>query len=168
MLPKPPSQIFHSQTPSPLGHVLLVANDQGLIGVWFAHRQQHLPDTRHWISHAAHPTLRAAAQQLEEYFSGQRQTFDLPCHPAWGTPFQRAVWLALQSIPYGQTQTYGDIARDIGKPQAVRAVGAAIGHNPHSLIVPCHRVVGASGSLTGYAGGLDRKTFLLDHEAHHA
>ena len=164
----PPSPIFQCHTPSPLGDVLLGASDQGLIGVWFAHRQQHLPDTRQWVNHEAHPTLRAAAQQLHDYFSGQRQNFDLSCHPAWGTPFQRAVWRALQRIPYGQTRTYGDIARDIGKPKAVRAVGAAIGQNPHTLVVPCHRVVGAHGALTGYAGGLDRKTYLLAHETLHA
>jgi methylated-DNA-[protein]-cysteine S-methyltransferase len=111
--------------------------------------------------------LKAAAQQLTEYFSGQRHTFDVPIHSAWGTPFQRAVWQALQRIPYGHTSTYGEIARAIGNANAVRAVGAAIGQNPHTIIVPCHRVVGANGSLTGFAGGLDRKTFLLAHENAH-
>jgi methylated-DNA-[protein]-cysteine S-methyltransferase len=110
----------------------------------------------------------AAATQLREYFDGQRQTFDIQLQPAWGTPFQRAVWQALQRIPYGHTSTYGDIARDIDNPKAVRAVGAAIGQNPHSIIVPCHRVLGANGSLTGFAGGLDRKKHLLALEATHA
>jgi methylated-DNA-[protein]-cysteine S-methyltransferase len=151
-----------------LGDVLLAVTEQGLAGVWFVHRQEHMPDSSQWTTHETHPTLIAAAQQLNEYFSGQRQSFDLPLQPAWGTPFQRAVWQALQRIPYACTSTYGDIARDIGNPKAVRAVGAAIGQNPHTIIVPCHRVMGANGSLTGFAGGLDRKTFLLAHEAAHA
>ena len=127
-----------------------------------------MPDSSAWQTDNGHPTLQAAAQQLAEYFLGERHTFELPLHPTWGTPFQRAVWQALQHIPYGQTSTYGDIARDIGNPNAVRAVGAAIGQNPHSIVVPCHRVVGANGSLTGFAGGLDRKKYLLAHEATHA
>ena len=148
--------------------MLLAATEQGLAGVWFVHGQEHMPDSSEWTTDDAHPTLAAAAQQLREYFSGQRQSFDLPLQPAWGTPFQRDVWQALQRIPFGRTSTYGDIARDIGNPKAVRAVGAAIGQNPHTIVVPCHRVVGANGSLTGFAGGLDRKQYLLSHEATHA
>ena len=148
--------------------MLLAATEQGLAGVWFVHDQEHMPDSSEWTTDDAHPTLAAAAQQLREYFSGQRQSFDLPLQPAWGTPFQRDVWQALQRIPFGRTRTYGDIARDIGNPKAVRAVGAAIGQNPHTIVVPCHRVVGANGSLTGFAGGLDRKQYLLSHEATHA
>jgi methylated-DNA-[protein]-cysteine S-methyltransferase len=151
-----------------LGDVLLAATEQGLAGVWFVHRQEHMPDSSQWTTDEEHPTLLAAAQQLHEYFSGKRQSFDLPLQPAWGTPFQRAVWQALQRIPYAHTSTYGDIARDIGNPNAVRAVGAAIGQNPHTIVVPCHRVVGANGSLTGFSGGLDRKKHLLHHEATHA
>ena len=157
--------IFQSQTTSPLGDVLLAATEQGLAGVWFVHRQENMPDSSQWTTDETHPTLVAAAQQLQEYFSGQRQSFDLPLQPTWGTPFQRSVWQALQRIPYGGTSTYGEIARAIGNPKAVRAVGAAIGQNPHSIIVPCHRVVGANGSLTGFAGGLDRKKHLLHLEA---
>jgi methylated-DNA-[protein]-cysteine S-methyltransferase len=164
----PTPRIFQSHTTSPLGDVLLAATEHGLAGVWFVHRQEHMPDSRSWVTDEAHPTLLAAAQQLQEYFSGQRQSFDLPVQPAWGTPFQRAVWQALQRIPYGRTSTYGDIARDIGNPKAVRAVGAAIGQNPHTIIVPCHRVVGTNGALTGFAGGLERKQHLLAHEATHA
>jgi methylated-DNA-[protein]-cysteine S-methyltransferase len=164
----PLRRIVQSHTTSPLGDVLLAATEQGLAGVWFVHRQEHMPDSSQWTTDETHPTLIAAAQQLHDYFSGQRQSFDLPLQPAWGTAFQRAVWQALQRIPYGRTSTYGDIARDIGNPNAVRAVGAAIGQNPHTIVVPCHRVVGANGSLTGFAGGLDRKTFLLAHEAAHA
>jgi methylated-DNA-[protein]-cysteine S-methyltransferase len=164
----PLTRIFQSHTTSPLGDLVLAATEQGLAGVWFVHGQEHMPDSSHWMTDEAHPTLLAAAQQLHDYFSGQRQSFDLPLQPAWGTPFQRAVWQALQRIPYGHTRTYGDIARDIGNPKAVRAVGAAIGQNPHTIVVPCHRVVGANGSLTGFAGGLDRKQHLLAHEAKHA
>jgi methylated-DNA-[protein]-cysteine S-methyltransferase len=160
--------ITQSHTTSPLGDVMLAATSQGLAGVWFIHRQEHLPDSSKWTSDERHPVLMAAARQLHEYFLGHRQSFDLPLQPAWGTPFQRAVWQALQRIPYGLTRTYGDIARDIGNPKAVRAVGAAIGQNPHSIIVPCHRVLGANGSLTGFAGGLDRKKHLLALEASHA
>jgi methylated-DNA-[protein]-cysteine S-methyltransferase len=163
----PLPRILQSHTTSPLGDVLLAATEQGLAGVWFVHRQEHMPDSSQWMTDDSHPTLLVAAQQLHEYFLGQRQSFDLPVQPAWGTPFQRAVWQALQRIPYGRTSTYGYIARDIGNPKAVRAVGAAIGQNPHSIIVPCHRVVGANGSLTGFAGGLDRKQHLLAFEATH-
>jgi methylated-DNA-[protein]-cysteine S-methyltransferase len=159
--------LFQNYCSSPLGEVLLAASEQGLAGVWFVQGQQHMPDTSAWRTNEAHPTLKTAAQQLTEYFSGQRHTFDVPIHSAWGTPFQRAVWQALQRIPYGHTSTYGEIARAIGNANAVRAVGAAIGQNPHTIIVPCHRVVGANGSLTGFAGGLDRKTFLLAHENAH-
>ena len=165
---KPTALICQSHTTSPLGDVLLAATEQGLAGVWFVHRQEHLPDSSQWVTDNAHPTLMAAATQLREYFEGQRQTFEIQLQPAWGTPFQRAVWQALQRIPYGHTSTYGDIARDIDNPKAVRAVGAAIGQNPHSIIVPCHRVLGANGSLTGFAGGLDRKKHLLALEATHA
>lgn len=165
MLQPPP--IFQSRTPSPLGDVLLATIDQSLIGVWFVQGQAHMPDTQHWIDHDAHPTLQAAAHQLHEYFNGQRQTFDVPLQAAWGTAFQRAVWQGLQRIPYGRTVSYGQLARDMKNPQAVRAVGAAIGQNPHSILVPCHRVLGANGALTGFAGGLERKKYLLAHETRH-
>ena len=164
----PTSATYQMHTTSPLGDVLLAANEHGLTGLWFVHRQAHMPDSRQWLTDDAHPVMQIAAQQLLEYFSGERRTFDLPLHTHWGTPFQRAVWQALKRIPYGQTLSYGDIARDIANPKAVRAVGAAIGQNPHSILVPCHRVVGANGSLTGFSGGLDRKTHLLAHEATHA
>ena len=160
--------IYQMHSTSPLGDVLLAATAQGLAGVWFVHRQEHMPNSSAWVSDNAHPTLKAAATQLREYFDGQRQSFEIELQPAWGTPFQRAVWQSLQRIPYGHTSTYGDIARDMGNPKAVRAVGAAIGQNPHSIIVPCHRVLGANGSLTGFAGGLDRKKHLLALEAMYA
>jgi methylated-DNA-[protein]-cysteine S-methyltransferase len=164
---QPMLPIFQSHTTSPLGDLLLAATEQGLAGVWFVHRQAHMPDSRQWLTDDTHPTLLLTARQLNAYFLGERHTFELVLHPTWGTPFQRSVWQALQRIPYGRTSTYGDIARDIGKPKAVRAVGAAIGQNPHSIIVPCHRVMGVNGSLTGFAGGLDRKQYLLAHETSH-
>lgn len=108
----------------------------------------------------ATPLLRQAAQELEEYFAGTRQTFSVPVSPA-GTPFQLRVWEALRAIPYGQTRTYGQIAAATGNPLASRAVGMANNRNPIAIVVPCHRVIGADGHLTGYAGGLDKKTFLL-------
>ena len=165
---QPKATLVQSRIGSPLGEVLMAASEQGLAGVWFVHRQEHMPDHSQWAMNDAHPVLRAAAQQLNAYFLGERHSFELPLYPAWGTPFQRAVWQALQRIPYGKTSTYGGIDHDIGNPKAVRAVGAAIGQNPHSIIVPCHRVVGANGSLTGFAGGLDRKKHLLAHEATYA
>ncbi|MBC7547065.1 MAG: methylated-DNA--[protein]-cysteine S-methyltransferase [Polaromonas sp.] len=154
--------------PSPLGAITLAATSQGLAGVWFV-GQQHLPtalvDTQHaWPVDAGHALLQLASQQLAEYFSGQRQHFDLPLDLSGGTEFQQAVWQALLTIEHGCTRSYGEVSQGIGKPAAVRAVGAAIGRNPMSIVVPCHRVLGANGSLTGYAGGLPRKTHLLTLE----
>lgn len=111
--------------------------------------------------------LKEAEHQLQAYFSGQRQDFDLPLDLSRGTDFQRGVWQALINLPFGSTTTYANLARQIGRPDAVRAVGAAIGRNPISVIVPCHRVLGTDGSLTGYAGGLERKIELLRIEGHH-
>jgi methylated-DNA-[protein]-cysteine S-methyltransferase len=111
--------------------------------------------------------LDAAATQLNDYFLGQRQRFELPLDLTQGTPFQQGVWRALLDIRSGETTSYGALAARIGRPQAVRAVGAAVGRNPLGIVVPCHRVVGASGSLTGYAGGLDRKQTLLQLERDH-
>ena len=157
-------RLVQTVRPSPLGPVLLATGPQGLSGIWFV-GQQHFPDNTAWHDDDAHPVLHTAHQQLLAYFDGDLQTFDLPLQFVEGTPFQQAVWRALQDIPFGHTTTYGEIAQRIGNPQAVRAVGAAIGRNPWSVVVPCHRVVGANGSLTGYAGGLDRKTHLLALEA---
>ncbi len=110
------------------------------------------------------PVLAEAARQLAEYFAGTRRDFDLPLHGG-GTPFQGRVWRALRAIPFGETRTYADIARVLGQPAATRAVGAANGRNPIGIIVPCHRVIGSDGTLTGYAGGLPIKRWLLAHEA---
>lgn len=148
---------------SPLGGVTLAATDDGLAGLWFD-RQRHLPDMSGWQADDRHPVLRAAAAQLQDYFAGTRDAFDLPLDLSHGTAFQQAVWQALRAIPSGATTSYGALSLQVGKPAAVRAVGAAVGRNPISVIVPCHRVLGADGSLTGYAGGLARKTALLTRE----
>ena len=148
---------------SPLGTMTLAASTQGLCGVWFD-GQQHQPDPRHWEVMPMHPVLQAAATQLAAYFAAQRARFTLPLDLSLGTPFQQSVWQRLQAIPYGVTQSYGEIARYLGQPAASRAVGAAVGRNPLSIIVPCHRVVGSNGALTGYAGGLERKIALLQLE----
>ena len=145
---------------SPHGPIILAATAQGLAGIWFE-GQRHQPDLSGWPVDDQHPVLRQAVRQLDEYFAQERTAFDLALDLRGGTAFQQAVWQALRAIPPGQTRSYGEISRRIGKPRAVRAVGAAVGRNPVSIVVPCHRVMGADGSLTGYAGGLDRKTALL-------
>jgi methylated-DNA-[protein]-cysteine S-methyltransferase len=146
---------------SPVGRLSLLAHAEGLCGVYF-------PDHKGAPAvvsdrHADHPALRAARQQLTEYFAGERAAFELPLAPA-GTAFQRRVWAALGLIPFGETRGYGELAAQLGQPAAARAVGLANGRNPLSIVVPCHRVVGRDGALTGYAGGLDTKRWLLAHE----
>jgi len=147
---------------SPLGEILLTATEAGLCGLYF-HDQRYLPNAREeWKrDDAKFGTIR---EQLEAYFSGRSLTLDVPLDFVKGTPFQREVWNALRHIPLGETWTYGQLANRLGRLKAMRAVGAAVGRNPLSLIVPCHRVIGSSGSLTGYAGGLERKRWLLAHE----
>lgn len=166
---KLPSDLVSTDIRTPLGRMRLAASASGLAGAWF-HDQRHAPDpalTRQWKASDHHPVLQAATQQLQAYFDGERPVFDLPIDLSHGTAFQRAVWRALLSIPPGQTVSYGDLAGQLGKPAAVRAVGAAVGRNPVSIVVPCHRVLGARGELTGYAGGLPRKQALLRLEADH-
>jgi methylated-DNA-[protein]-cysteine S-methyltransferase len=156
------SSVVQSRTDSPLGNIALAASVQGLAGVWFTEGQRHLPpELALWPSVPEHSLLQQASAQLAEYFAGQRRTFELPLDIAGGTAFQQVVWQALLGLLPGGTISYGDLSQRIGKPGAVRAVGAAIGRNPLSIIVPCHRVIGASGALTGYAGGLARKSALL-------
>jgi methylated-DNA-[protein]-cysteine S-methyltransferase len=152
---------------SPLGSLLLAANDAGLTALYFETRR-HPPATTGWMpiddrDTAAARTIAATRIQLAEYFAGTRTTFDLPL-AAVGTPFQRRVWDALRAIPFGSTVRYAELATTLGAPRATRAVGAANGRNPISIVVPCHRVVGADGSLTGFGGGIERKRWLLDHE----
>lgn len=148
---------------SPLGTMLLAASDRGLCGVWFE-GQRHGPDATTWREDPGHPVLVETVAQLRAYFAGERTSFDLPLDLQGGTPFQQSVWSALLGIPRGGTTSYAALARQVGKPQAARAIGAAVGRNPVSIVVPCHRVLGTGGSLTGYAGGLERKTALLQLE----
>ena len=148
---------------STLGPMTVAATDIGLAGVWFDD-QRHLPAFAHWPERAEHPVLKKAVQQLKQYLAGKRSDFDLPLDLRGGTAFQQSVWQALLKIPAGATSTYAVVSAKVGKPKAVRAVGAAVGRNPISIIVPCHRVMGADGSLTGYAGGLHRKQALLQLE----
>ncbi|MDC0716834.1 methylated-DNA--[protein]-cysteine S-methyltransferase [Nannocystis bainbridge] len=147
---------------SPLGPLRLVASDLALVGIYFP---DHHPTPAHAGEEAArHPVLDVAARELDEYFAGRRRGFTMVLDPR-GTAFQRAVWQALADIGFGEQRTYADLARAIGNPRAVRAVGAANGRNPLSIVLPCHRVVGTGGALTGYAGGLAAKQWLLAHEA---
>ena len=143
--------------------MLRAASDRGLAGVWFV-GQRHGPDSSGWRADPEHPVLRQAIAQLTAYFAGERVDFDLPLDLQAGTPFQQSVWDALRSIPRGGTTSYAELARRLGRPQAARAIGAAVGRNPVSIVVPCHRVLGTGGALTGYAGGLERKTALLQLE----
>lgn len=144
---------------SPLGGLLLARTADGLAGAWFDAQKDH-PGPLAVREAADDPLLRATIDHLAAYFAGRAVTFTLPLD-LHGTPFQRAVWQALQGITPGRTRSYREIAEAVGAPAAVRAVGAAVGKNPVSVIVPCHRVIGRDGSLTGYAGGLDRKRALL-------
>lgn len=147
---------------TPLGRVRLARTARGLAGLWFE-RQRHHPGELPAPYQGDDALLREAATQLQRYFAGTLARFDLPLD-LLGTPFQRAVWQALLRIPAGRTCGYGELAHAIGKPAAARAVGAAVGRNPVSLMVPCHRVLGAGGALTGYAGGVERKRALLELE----
>jgi methylated-DNA-[protein]-cysteine S-methyltransferase len=146
---------------SPLGPLTLVAEDGALCGLYM-HRQRHRPPAATLGARNA-TGFRDAIGQLQAYFAGRRTEFDLPVALV-GSPFQRRVWDAVRAIPYGETASYGELAAQIGQPGAPRAVGLANGRNPISIIVPCHRVVGAAGGLTGYGGGLERKRRLLEHE----
>lgn len=148
---------------TPLGPVRIARTARGLAGLWFEGQKHHPGELR-----APHrdddPLLDEAAHQLAQYFTGERCDFELPLD-LHGTPFQQSVWQSLLRIPAGRTRSYGDVARALGAPAAVRAVGAAVGRNPASLVVPCHRVLGRDGSLTGYAGGVERKRALLALES---
>ena len=151
----------YSMMSSPVGELTFTGTAEGLAGLWFdTDRHQH--DRSAWQRDDA--LFAEARRQLEEYFAGMRQVFDLKL-AAQGTAFQQQVWAALRTIPYGETRSYGEQARSIQNEKAVRAVGLANGKNPIGIIVPCHRVIGANGSLTGYVGGLERKQWLLAHEA---
>ena len=154
------STIACTTWPTPLGPLVLAASDKGLTGAWFDAQKHFAGPAPDWRRDDDHPVLREAIRQLAGYFAGTRQRFDLPCDPR-GTPFQHAVWRSIAAVPYGEVVTYAALAALAGMPGAARAAGAATGRNPLSIIVPCHRIVGSDGSLTGYAGGLDRKKRLL-------
>jgi len=153
--------------PSPVGELILTASETALKGVFFPVRRNRSAPDAGWVEDdgrgPAGALLAAVRRQLTEYFEGTRTTFDLPLDGT-GSTFERRVWDLLRTIPYGATTSYGALARRLGDPRATRAVGAANGKNPIPIIVPCHRVLGARGELTGFGGGLDRKRWLLEHE----
>ncbi|WP_353238942.1 methylated-DNA--[protein]-cysteine S-methyltransferase [Limnohabitans sp.] len=165
---KPLSTLHTLRTDSPLGPITLAASATGLCGLWFDD-QKHGPteDQRQpWRPDKDHPVLQSAAVHLQAFWAGQALPWSGPLDLSVGTAFQQSVWRALLRIPAGESQSYGELARQLDKPLAVRAVGAAVGRNPVSILVPCHRVLGAGGQLTGYAGGLLRKQALLKLEGH--
>ena len=150
---------------SPIGRLLLTTDGTALSGLYMEPSRK-TPSTEGWVNDPTIAPLAEAVRQLTEYFSGKRREFDLPLR-LQGTAFQQRVWRELTEIPYGETWSYGQLAKRINKPSASRAVGLANGRNPISILVPCHRVIGADGSLTGYGGGLERKQWLLAHEGLH-
>ena len=155
----------HAVLNSPLGPLTAVSSDGGLSGLYMTGQRHLPPDDR--LGARDDSVLPELQEQLTAYWAGELTDFDVPL-TSTGTPFQQQVWAALRQVPYGATCSYAALAAAIGRPTAVRAVGAANGRNPVCLVVPCHRVVGADGTLTGYAGGVERKRFLLQHELTHA
>ena len=151
-----------TQTDSPVGELLLVGDGEALTGLHFVGGRRAVEPAPGWDEDAG--AFAAVVEQLGEYFAGERTRFDLPLAPR-GTDFQLSVWRELLEIPYGQTVSYGQLALKVGSPGAARAVGLANGSNPIALVVPCHRVIGANGTLTGYGGGMERKRWLLDLES---
>ena len=156
------SELLYTTLSSPIGELLLVGDGEALLGVHMQEGSKPAPISPDWRS-AAEP-FDSVRTQLGEYFVGERVAFDVPLARG-GSRFERRVWGALEQIPYGRTVSYGELARRIGRPHAARAVGTANGRNPVAIIVPCHRVIGSDGSLTGYAGGVERKRRLLELEA---
>lgn len=153
---------FYCQIPSPVGELLLTGDDTSLTRLYMQ-KQKYGTDVKpEWQRDEA--AFKETTRQLEAYFAGELKQFDLPLAPA-GTEFQQSVWRALQDIPYGETLSYGVLAQRLGSSKLTRAVGMANGRNPISIVIPCHRVIGADGSLTGYGGGVERKRWLLAHEA---
>jgi len=168
MIHSTPKRYFSRLLASPVGQLRLMASDTGLAAIlWENDKPGRVPlvnAVANVLEQNDHAILVETERQLGEYFAGARTTFDLPLDPV-GTDFQRRVWRALLTIPYGQTRSYADIARQVGSPAAVRAVGAANGRNPISIVTPCHRVIGSTGQLTGFAGGLETKAYLLKLES---
>ena len=151
---------YYDTFEGPQGGMLLVAGDAGLAGVFFNRQKHHPKRQANWKKDPQHRVLRQAKRELAEYFAGKRKRFDVALSPN-GTPFQRSVWRAISTVGFGETITYGELARRAGHPGSARAAGAATGRNPIGIIVPCHRIMGANGTLTGYAGGLSKKRALL-------
>jgi len=152
---------LYSTIASPIGELLLTSDGESVTGLFMQNQKHEVKRTRDWKRDDA--ALEQPRAQLKAYFAGELREFELPL-AAEGTPFQQRVWRALCDIPYGKTISYGELARRIGQPTASRAVGLANGQNPIAIVVPCHRVIGANGTLTGYGGGLERKRWLLAHE----
>jgi len=148
---------------SPVGRLKLVASDKGLVAILWENDKPHRVRLSELVANDEHPILLQTERQLSEYFAGKRKSFSLDLDMR-GTSFQKNVWEALLAIPFGETRSYGQLAKQLGNPNATRAVGAANGRNPISIIVPCHRVIGSSGKLTGFAGGLEVKAYLLNLE----
>ena len=157
--------MFYTMLASPVGELLLAGDEDALHVIGFPSGSGAVAPDEGWEENPA--PFAEAARQLGDYFAGRRRSFDLPLAPT-GTPFQREVLEALQEIPYGETRSYADLAKAVGRPKATRAVGAANGRNPLPIVIPCHRAIGSDGSLTGFGGGLDTKRFLLDLEQRHA
>ena len=153
--------VIYDVVPTPIDRLVVASDGSSIVGVWMANAE---PDDRRWVDRCGTASLiDEARRQLVAYFAGRLRTFDLPLAPN-GTDFQRRVWSALREIPFGTTISYAELARRVSNSAAVRAVGAANGRNPIPIIVPCHRVIGSDGSLTGFGGGLPRKQWLLRHE----
>ncbi len=157
------TEYYFKTMPSPVGHIKLIAGNNGLAAILWENDDPKRVQVREYAQNDNHPVLLETEKQLLEYFKGERKEFSVPLDFI-GTDFQKQVWHTLLTIPYGETRTYGQIAEQLNNPKAVRAVGAANGKNPISIIAPCHRVIGASGSLTGFAGGLENKAILLKLE----
>jgi methylated-DNA-[protein]-cysteine S-methyltransferase len=159
----PSSARDYSIFKSAIGELMLVTDGASLVGIYFSGRD-HIPtSSQHWTRNDEDPVLRQTAGELDEYFAGKRRTFSVPLRLS-GTEFQQSVWKEIARIPYGQTITYTELAQRAGISDAIRATGTATGRNPISIIVPCHRVVGKNGTLCGFAGGLEKKTHLLNLE----
>ena len=157
-----PSSLNFQDLPSPIGRLRLIADGDDLVSIWFEHGRDARKGDANLVERNS-PVLDRARAQLEEYFRGERREFDLPLAPR-GTEFQRRVWQRLRDIEYGTTTTYGALAQELGNPSAARAVGLANGSNPIPIVIPCHRVIGANGALTGFGGGLPMKSALLELE----
>ncbi|WP_019499716.1 methylated-DNA--[protein]-cysteine S-methyltransferase [Pseudanabaena sp. PCC 6802] len=155
--------IYYKRIESPLGKLLLTSDRRSLTGLYLAGQKYFPQQTEIWQEASQLELFMQTQEQLEEYFACQRQYFGLPLDPQ-GTEFQQRVWQLLRKIPFGETISYGTLAQRVGQPNAARAVGAANGRNPIAIIIPCHRVIAGNGKLTGYAGGIDRKQWLLDRE----